>query len=97
MTEEITLDKEPSPLFYDVLGTSNERSDETEPSSPNSDRTRDPESLAGKAAENIVTITNRVVQPVATLAENTVGRIIPKIEPLPWYQFIFLSIIVAIP
>ncbi len=97
MTKEATAEKESSPLVCDASGTSDDRCDETEPSSPTSDRTRDPESLTGKAADNIVHITSRVLQPVATVAENTVGRIIPKIEPLPWYQFIILSIIVCIP
>lgn len=47
------------------------------------------------------TIQNTIVTPLANVknivTSNTVGYIVPKIERIPWYHFIFLSIIVAMP
>mmetsp|Transcript_1757 Transcript_1757/g.1957 ORF Transcript_1757/g.1957 Transcript_1757/m.1957 type:complete len:902 (-) Transcript_1757:112-2817(-) len=38
-----------------------------------------------------------IVNPVARVAENTIGFVIPKIERIPWYHFFFLSFIAAVP
>ena len=47
------------------------------------------------------TIQKTIVTPLANVknivSSNTVGYIVPKIEKIPWYHFIFLSIIVAMP
>jgi len=75
------------------------KSEDTIASSPEP-RTKDPESLTdnlGRVFEKPVAAVANLAQTAAQNTVNTVAFVIPKIEPLPWYDLVFLSIMVAIP
>ena len=75
------------------------KSEDTIASSPEP-RTKDPESLTdnlGRVFEKPVAAVANLAQTAAQNTANTVAFVIPKIEPLPWYDLVFLSIMVAIP
>lgn len=53
--------------------------------------------LGGKVGGQVVVLGEKVVNLGENIHNNTLGHIIPKIEKIPWLDFIFLSVIVAVP
>ena len=75
--------------MYD-LSISPSKTDATDPESPSNHMDRFFIKPIQVAIEDVVYVGERV-------AVNTIGHIIPKIEKIPWLDFVLLSILIAIP